>query len=168
MTDRIRPDIRPVEQADAFSIGQIYCGAWKEAYRDLLPHSYLDSLTPDRWASLYTDPCRTALALWDSGRPVGIVSYHQGRQKGLESWGEISSIYLLPCCWGRGYGSLLLREALERLAQMGFDKVYLWVLQGNSRAIRFYERQGFVFSGDTLETAIGGQKVTELRYIQQL
>ena len=49
---------------------------------------------------------------------------------------------------------------------MGYKQVYLWVLQGNRRAIAFYEREGFSFSGDRLETYIGGQRVTELRYIR--
>lgn len=166
MSVQTQTEIRAVTREDAASIGQIYCAAWKETYRGLLPQDYLDSLSSERWKKQYAVSPPTALALWEDGKLVGVVSYHQGRQEKLSDWGEVGSLYLLPCCWKKGYGSRLLREALSRLSQMGYKQVYLWVLQGNRRAIDFYEREGFSFSGDRLETYIGGQRVTELRYIR--
>ena len=46
-----------------------------------------------------------------------------------------------PAWWGTGVGYVLFEEAV------GDRAAYLWVLAGNDRAIRFYERQGFRLDG---------------------
>ena len=50
--------------------------------------------------------------------------------------------------WGRGIASKATREIL-RLAfeQFGLERIYLNVLADNKRAIRMYERIGFVYEG---------------------
>lgn len=40
-------------------------------------------------------------------------------------------------------------------AALGSAPAYLWVLDGNERAIRFYERQGFRFDGATKPDDVG-------------
>jgi RimJ/RimL family protein N-acetyltransferase len=45
--------------------------------------------------------------------------------------------------YGTGVGHALCEAAI------GSDPAYLWVLDGNERAIRFYERQDFRFDGAT-------------------
>lgn len=50
---------------------------------------------------------------------------------------------------GRGVGHALLHEAI------GTAPAYLWVLDGNDRAIRFYERQGFRLDGATKTEPVG-------------
>jgi RimJ/RimL family protein N-acetyltransferase len=44
------------------------------------------------------------------------------------------------------------------------DKVVVWVLEENERAIRFYERFGFRFDGESQMLDLGGE-VTELRMV---
>src|SRR5262249_1736967 len=53
------------------------------------------------------------------------------------------ALYIAPSHWGRGYGSALLRNAEEALAAGGRRDLALWVLEGNDRARRFYERAGW-------------------------
>ena len=48
---------------------------------------------------------------------------------------------------GRGIGSALLRETLNRARDFGFTRVELVYRAGNSRAGRLYERFGFVREG---------------------
>ncbi len=38
---------------------------------------------------------------------------------------------------------------------IGDSAAYLWVLDGNARAIRFYERHGFAFDGTTKREDVG-------------
>ena len=54
--------------------------------------------------------------------------------------------------------------ALQELAGRGFREVILWVLEGNCHARRFYERAGFVPTGETLADTIGKRPVRELCY----
>ena len=50
------------------------------------------------------------------------------------------------------------------LRDQGFDDLNLWMLKGNERAGRFYERAGWALSGEeqTTETAVGSY--VEVRY----
>lgn len=82
----------------------------------------------------------------------------------MEGWGEIVSIYLLPEYWGKGCGKLLFSAAVEHLKSMGYQDLFLWVLDGNRRARAFYERMGFRPSGTDVEHEIGGVPVREIQY----
>ncbi len=50
------------------------------------------------------------------------------------------ALYVRATAWGTGAGGRLLREALERLREPAYREVTLWVLEGNRRAVGFYER----------------------------
>lgn len=48
----------------------------------------------------------------------------------------------------------------------GYSKIYLWVLEDNQRARRFYESMGFQANGDRIVQNIGGKNLVEVRYIR--
>ena len=50
---------------------------------------------------------------------------------------------------GQGIGHALMSQALSTFAVWGCERAHLWVLEGNSRAVSFYERQGWQLTGDT-------------------
>ena len=47
---------------------------------------------------------------------------------------------------------------------MGYRNIFLWVLEKNLRARKFYEKEGFSMSDDYLDDNIGGKDVREIRY----
>ena len=52
------------------------------------------------------------------------------------------------------------------LAQAGFSGAYLWMLAGNARALRFYERHGWAADGgEKSETHSSGHLMRELRLV---
>ncbi len=57
--------------------------------------------------------------------------------------GHITQLCVLPALRGAGLGYELLRQALERLAQLGCTTVSLTVTCSNVEAIRLYESMGF-------------------------
>ena len=63
--------------------------------------------------------------------------------------GRIHSLYVGPDALGQGIGHALMSQALSTFTAWGCERVHLWVLEGNSRAISFYERQGWQLTGDT-------------------
>lgn len=75
------------------------------------------------------------------------------------------SLYLLPEYMGKGYGKRLLETAVKELGKLGYAEVFLWVLEENKRARRFYERFGFSPAGGFMDTEIGGRTLREVRYI---
>jgi GNAT superfamily N-acetyltransferase len=117
----------------------------------VLPDEFLDALGADRWRAAWTEslaatdwPRRgTLLALVDGG-VVGFASVSPTRDEdaGAAPTGEVTGIYVVPEWWDAGVGTALLSAAVAALNEAGFDRATLWVLSGNDRARRFYERRG--------------------------
>ena len=147
---------------DRRELSRIYEESWKSAYRGIIPQAYLDSIPEGRWAGALERFDHT-LVLAEGGRLIGTTSFGKAREHIFAGAGEIVSLYLLPDCVGKGYGRALLHTAVRVLAELNFREIYLWVLAENFRAIRFYERQGFVCCG-IRENEIGGKHLHELRY----
>jgi ribosomal protein S18 acetylase RimI-like enzyme len=99
----------------------------------------------------------------DNGRIVGFCSFGaaEGDSGGA---GEVYAIYLLPEYLGKGAGHALFDAALTALKHAGFQQAVLWVLEGNDRAVRFYEAHGWASDGARKETERGGVVTRELRY----
>ncbi|WP_243400618.1 GNAT family N-acetyltransferase [Arthrobacter sp. Bz4] len=75
---------------------------------------------------------------------MGIATSGPGRDEDRPDF-ELHHIYTLAASHGTGLGQRLLDTAIENRA------AYLWILNGNPRAERFYRRNGFEPDGtDTL------------------
>jgi GNAT superfamily N-acetyltransferase len=81
--------------------------------------------------------------------------------------GEVYALYVSPDWWSTGTGRSLMAAALTALSEAGYRRAVLWVLAGNDRARRFYERAGFTADGaENVLTGLGG--VLEVRYARAL
>ena len=63
--------------------------------------------------------------------------------------GRLHSLYIDPDALGQGIGHALMNHALSTFTAWGCKRAHLWVLEGNSRASSFYERQGWQLTGET-------------------
>jgi len=61
-------------------------------------------------------------------------------------------LFVAPGEWGKGIGGQLHDAADHDLASRGFERCYLWVVEKNHRARRFYEARGSV-SDDRTDTS---------------
>ena len=162
-------EIRKVTQTDDFAaIGDIYAHSWKTAYKGIVPQDYLDELHGSRWADFLASNHDNSFIVMDAGKYIGTSSVCAARDEKMAGWGEIISIYLLPEYLGKGYAEPLLNCSINALAAMGFTDVYLWVLEENTRAKRFYEKHGFGHNGDVENIAISGKSLKEIRYTKHL
>jgi len=78
------------------------------------------------------------------------------------------AIYVDVEQFGAGVGPALLRESVRRCADAGHRRMLLWVLKGNDRARRFYERAGFTADGAEEPFDVDGVAVPEVRYARVL
>ncbi len=158
-------EIRHIKQSDdRFAISHIYEESWKFAYKNIIPQSYLESIPAGRWAPYLDKEGVNTIVLIEGDMLIGTSSYCRSRSSDFSDLGEIISIYLLPQYIGKGYGKPLLDAAVGGLEQSGFDDIFLWVLEDNLRARKFYEKAGFTPSGIYLDDTIGGKELKEIQY----
>ncbi len=158
-------EIRHIQKNDdRLAISRIYEESWKFAYKDIIPESYLESIPVGCWASNIEKEGMNTLVLIEDGLFIGTSSYCKSRFLDFSDLGEIVSIYFLPQYIGKGYGKLLLDAVIEELGQLGFDEIFLWVLEDNLRARKFYEKASFTPSGNYLNDNIGGKDLREMQY----
>lgn len=81
---------------------------------------------------------------------------------------EIISLYVLPEYWSSKQGYELIKFGLDRLKSQGYDKCYLWVIEGNERAINFYKKVGFISDNSKITINLGGQDLVEVKYSIEL
>ena len=106
----------------------------------------------------------------ENGQVVGFISFGACRDAGVPgSVAEIWALYVLPDQWSRGVGRRLWLHARERLLQLGYESVTLWLFAENARAIHFYCTAGFVLDPvGTQETVLRGKQLQEVRYVFEL
>lgn len=168
--------MRPMTAGDCEGVAEIRIRGWRHAYRGLVPQPYLDGL--DTGAD--TGRHRARLLEGD-GSVVDLVAEAAGGELvGWASFGpyrdgdvrtgdaELYALSLRPEHIGRGVGRTLLAEAARRCASAGPRRMYLWVLEHNTRARRFYERAGFAADGAMEPFEVAGVTVPEVRYAREL
>ncbi|MCG0722565.1 acetyltransferase [Lactiplantibacillus plantarum] len=79
--------VRAEADSDFGKIRQLYYETWQSAYRDLMPASYLQQLTPATWR-----PERRwqnmLLAMTADGEVVGVCTFGPARHANYEGWGR--------------------------------------------------------------------------------
>lgn len=109
---------------------------------DAAPPAYEDDLARwEHWLGPDWDRGRRAYVAMARTGPVGVVL--AGPDPDEPQVGHLARLYVHPAHWGRGLGSRLYAAALRDLVGRGFPSATLWVLEGNTRARRWYERLGW-------------------------
>jgi len=166
--------LRLAEPDDALAVARVHVRSWQVAYQHLLPREYLDQLRPEERAQRYDfatrdlSKPRTVVSVDDRGIILGFATTSPARDQDLKDHGELCALYVDPECWGRGIGLALISAAREHLIASGFPRALLWVLDGNERASRFYEADGWISDGACQLQTVWGIRVSETRYVRQL
>lgn len=131
--------IKPMEtETEMDGKGYVHYKSWQETYPGLVPQAYLESVTLESCTAMARRWRNNILIAKDGKQVIGFAAFGPCRDDRLRNCGEIIALYTLQACYGKGAGQMLLQAALEKLS--GYAHIFLWVLRGNSRAIRFYEK----------------------------
>lgn len=156
--------IKPMEtDAEIEGKGYVHWKAWQEAYAGIVDPEYLAALTPEKCRSIAFRWRDNLLVAKDGENVVGFAGYGESGDH-LPDTGEVFALYILKAYYGTGLGRRLMDAALEKLA--GVDRVALWVLKDNKRAIRFYEKCGFAADGTEKPISLGTE-ITEIRMVRE-
>lgn len=163
-------ELREPRPADVDACTQLHARIWRETYRGIMPDEVVDRLSPEgfrptweRVAQAYQQGTvpqdgRAFRVAFVDGEPVGFVMTGPALDDDPPSPRQVYALNVAPERQGTGLAQRLLAEAF------GDGPGYLWVARGNDRAVRFYERHGFVLDGTAAEDRHDG--LTELRMVR--
>ncbi len=173
-------EVREAQVEDAEGIGSVHVRAWQHAYAGLMPQEFLDRLDVARGARHWRAVLSGEVE-WEGGSTVdALVALRDGTVAGFvvagssrdpdvdESIGELHAINVDPDHWGTGVGAALFEAAEARLRAAGYRRATLWVVDGNTRARRFYERYGWAPDGTEKVDDRFGPSIVEVRYAVDL
>ena len=160
---------RKATSEDAAEMANVHLNSWREAYRNLLPHDYLDHLPltfkarMNSWKRMSGEKDKALFVAEADCGIVGFAGLCKPRDPSMLEFGEVGAIYLLEKYKGQKIGFALLKMGMQQLMEWKFTKAYCWVLEGNP-TIKFYEKTGAKFNGMVKDDRIGGKDVKDLAY----
>jgi ribosomal protein S18 acetylase RimI-like enzyme len=160
---------RDATAADAVAIADLHAASWRSAYRGTFSDDFLDNRVQDE----RRDSWRTRFA-GREGQPFFVlVATNCGEMAGFACvfpekdavWGSyLDNLHVAPELTGNGIGRNLLSEVVRHLNLNGSrGGLYLWVVEQNHRARRFYEKAGGSIVGSEVHIMPDGGSVVALR-----
>ena len=166
--------IQPAVPEDVPAIARAQVRSWQAAYERIMPADHLATLSVEKrealWRELLSRSAPELLVAKENDYIIGFIAFGRCRdQDAAASTAEIWSVYVIPSHWAQGVGTQLWKQARERMIELGYHSVSLWVLADNTRATQFYDRIGFDLDEESAkEVVIGGKTLSEVRYVAQL
>ncbi|KZK95259.1 MULTISPECIES: GNAT family N-acetyltransferase [unclassified Pseudovibrio] len=129
-------DIRRINSSDHDAIVQLWHQGWHDAHAQLVPEGVLEYRTPEyfrKWLQSSDDEFWVAV----DGDVLGFVSANGD---------ELVKLYVLRKARGTGIAQTLLSRAEQQIQDKGFPEAKVFCTAGNSRAEKFYIREGWSLS----------------------
>jgi len=164
--------LRLATPADADSIARLHAESWRTAYRGMYRDEYLDGdVVTDRievWTKRFSPPPdnqHVLLALEGDGLLGFVCAYGNSDPQ----WGTlVDNLHVSRDQQGQGFGrKLLAASAVWSKEQYPAALFHLWVLDGNTKARRFYESLGGRPAESKISVPPGGGSVLGWRYVWQ-
>ena len=155
--------IRKARNGDEKTLAYIQTESWKSAFANIISADDLKKYTDIVKAeSMYKNVLKSGYAeisvLEIDGKPHCIAAWSKARNPEFSDSAELICIHSLCDNWGKGYGTMMMNHIFNEIKNSGYNSVVLWVFEKNTRARSFYEKHGFVLTGNT-QTACGAVEV---------
>jgi len=162
--------IEPMTAATCAGRAFVHYTSWEETYRGLMPDEFLNARTLQGCEEIARESLGNPTLVARVGEEIiGFCCWLPAARDfvSVPDACEVTALYLLRTWHGRGVGKALLQAALAELDKTAHRRpVVLFVLKGNDHAIEFYKRQGFAFTGKTLEDQTPCGTLTELEMVK--
>lgn len=161
-----------------------YLDSYREAYREYQEHlgtpcffgnpdqeelflnfdyyRYERNLPPNRVGSSY---------FWlvdeEENKFIGEISIRHRLNEDLKRYGGHIGYVVRFSEWGKGYGTMMLRMALEEARKMGLSEVLITCDDNNTASARVMEHNGLILV-DKIENTVDGKTVLTRRYRRKL
>lgn len=140
--------VRKAAKKDISRIVEIIVFGKRVAYRSIFQNdevTFNEMQVIPLWEEYNDTPNRLEhIRVFDDGIVKGVINC---RPRGDEV--EICEFYVEPFFKGQGIGRKLMEYVIAEAGESGKSRIFLWVLEENVSARRFYEANGFHASGET-------------------
>ena len=164
--------LRAAEPADCRQLATVQLASALAAFAHIFPKSVdeprLEELEAE-WEALVGTPGVSVLAgeRKAAGGIVAGVAFGDVPTLAPPGYGLLARLYVLPEYSGEGIGTLLYDAAIEQITRAGWERLWLWVLEGNTTARNMYERRGWT-AQPVRRTDWPGSEVYEMGYAIEL
>lgn len=135
-------EIRPASSADLDPLAQLWHDGWREAHLAYVPTALTAKRTLNSFRRRLGDMIEHIRVAGPLGAPVGFCAIREN---------ELNQLFVAPSARGTDLAARLLADGEDRLFAGGHARAYLLCIIENTRAVRFYERQGWVNMGTSHE-----------------
>ena len=164
--------IRKALPEDAYNYAMCHISCWQTAYKGIVSDEFLSDMRTKKeqqvegYRKVLSEPgdCEYYCVLLEE-EMIGFYIINQSRDESQSFIGEIWAVYLVEEFRGKGLGKEILAFAVDELKRVSPKEIFLWVLEDNNRARRFYEKNNFVCDGTKRETTMWGGPLTLVKYV---
>ena len=169
MVSAHKVQVRPALPDDAAQIAALQVASWREAYRGILSDTYLErDIVSERsalWTQRFesTSPDQFVVVAEVEREIVGFACAYAGVDDQCGTL--LDNIHVSSGYQGKGVGTNLVGAVAHWCSLTSpHPGLFLWVLQSNVRAHRFYERLGAVRTDTDVWAPPGGGAIARYRY----
>jgi GNAT superfamily N-acetyltransferase len=150
MVFRPMATLRDATEHDVVAIARLHADSWRSAYRGILSDEYLDSRAHSEraalWQARFSEKANKpflAILAEAGAQLVGFACVFPHDHPTFGSF--LDNLHVAPQNTRQGIGGQLLGAVAARLAKERTPGgLYLWVIEKNSRARRFYAKAGAI------------------------
>lgn len=157
--------IRQATQEDAWQIADILVEDWKMAYRGIIDHDYLDSMSVEERYQRELQRYRIYRVAAAGKEILGFTWNEMTENEASDC--EIIAIYIRYNRRKAGIGKALLNDSRDLFRAAGRKRMIIWCLRENEEARKFYEKMG----GTVYKTGThrwGNREYDMISYLYQL
>jgi GNAT superfamily N-acetyltransferase len=159
--------IRPAQVGEFARVADLHLASRVHAYASILPPGAFDGIDPIEYRTRLSERFHAEaethlLSVAMEGPEIVGFTYVGPGDDPISR--ELHKIHVAPPLKGTGVGKTLMEAALDGFRSGGAERAYLWVIEGNDRAITFYERGGWTPEGTVREQPMGNAPTRQLRY----
>ena len=139
--------IRKANTSDIEDIAKVHFAAMQSTYRGLMPDGFLDRLTLEnriaKWNKTFESDYEIFLVAEDEGNIVGFCggTKNDHPETNEKYKYELKKIYVLKEYQSQGIGKMLINKFVDKVRELGYNSLFLWVL-GTNPYRKFYDKLG--------------------------
>ena len=132
------PTLRPATPDDAPAVAEIWYHGFRDGHLGNVPDEFVAVRTEESFGPRAAKRVDDTVLAIEDGAVAGFIMVVED---------EVEQVYVSARHRGSGVAAILLAEAERLVKAKGHERAWLAVAPGNTRARRFYERNGWTDEG---------------------